>query len=241
MRLIIIGSNSSGNAYLLQSATDTMLIDCGVHINKIKMALGWDLRRVAAIVTHSHGDHASSLIYVLNAGINVYASKETFEVRGLEKHHRANQIVAGVNYTIGNFKVRPFNVNHDVPCFGFLIWHYECGLTLFLTDTYYCDYVFPGLNNIVVEANHDMKIVDNNNTPQFLRDRIIQSHMNLDTCKELLLANDLSKVNNIVLIHLSDKNSDAIRFKDEIAMITGKTVWIAEAGMTIDNFNENPF
>jgi hypothetical protein len=41
-------------------------------------------------------------------------------------------------------------------------------------------------------------------------------------------------VNNIVLIHLSDSNSDARRFKNEISELTGKNVSIAESGITID-------
>jgi uncharacterized surface protein with fasciclin (FAS1) repeats len=64
--------------------------------------------------------------------------------------------------------------------------------------------------------------------------------MSLDTCKRTLKANDLSQVNNIVLIHLSDGNSDAARFKREVQEVTGKTVWIADAGMEIP-FNRTPF
>ena len=64
--------------------------------------------------------------------------------------------------------------------------------------------------------------------------------MNLSTCKELLQANDLSKVNNIVLIHLSDSNSNAKQFQQEITATTGKKVYVAEAGLTID-FNKQPF
>lgn len=240
MKLIVIGSNSSGNGYILQGQNESLLVECGVNIKKIKQALGYNLQNVAAIVSHSHGDHACSIKDVMNAGITVYASKETFEAKGIEKHHRAVCIRANMSYQVNGFKVKPFSVNHDVPCFGFLISHPECGLVLFLTDTYYCDYVFPGLNNIIVECNHDTEIIENNGTPGFLHERIIQSHMNLETCKGLLAANDLTAVNNIVLIHLSDKNSDAMRFQREILGITGKTVHIAEKGLEIE-FNKTPF
>lgn len=240
MRLIVIGSNSKGNGYLLQGKDSTLLIECGVHINKIKQALNYSLRNVSAIVTHSHGDHSKYMKNVMDAGIDVYASEATFLAKGITQHHRAKVIkMQSGFYRAGGFKFMPFEVNHDVPCFGFLIEHEECGLTLFLTDTYYCDYKFPGLNNIIVECNHDMESMDGSGTPGFLRDRIIQSHMNLDTCRDLLLANDLSAVNNIVLIHLSDKNSDAGKIKREIETHTGKTTWIAEAGLTIP-FDKNP-
>ncbi|MBO9151907.1 MBL fold metallo-hydrolase [Chitinophaga sp. GCM10012297] len=237
MKLVVIGSNSAGNSYLLQGENETLLIECGVHFSKIKKALGYNLQNVSAIVTHSHGDHSKSIKDVLNAGIPVWAGVETFKALGIESHHRAKTIVQGLSYKIGNFKVKPFNVNHDVPCLGFLIQHPECGLTLFLTDTYFCDYVFPGLNNIIVECNHAEDIISSNGTPRFLHDRIIQSHMNLETCKSLLKANDLSCVNNIVLIHLSDSNSDEKRFKREITELTGKEVHIATAGLSI-KFNK---
>jgi hypothetical protein len=65
--------------------------------------------------------------------------------------------------------------------------------------------------------------------------------MSLATCKKTLLANDLSKVRNIVLIHLSDSNSDARRFKKEIEDITGKVVHIADTDYTIENFSKTAF
>lgn len=239
MQLKVINSNSSGNAYLLESATDTLLIECGVHVNKIKKALNFKINNVNAIVTHSHGDHACSIKDVLNAGIPVYASAETILAAGILQHHRVNQMVAGTNYSIGSFKVRPFEVNHDVHCFGFLIKHEECGLVLFLTDTFYCNYHFPGLNNIIIECNHAVDLLQAN-TQKFLQDRIVQSHMNLETCKDLLRANNLSAVNNIVLIHLSDSNSDEERFQREVKEVTGKDVHIAKAGLCIP-FNKTPF
>lgn len=240
MRLKIIGSNSAGNAYLLESSTGTLLIECGVHISKIKKALDFNLSGVAAIVTHSHGDHACAIKEVLNAGVNVFASADTFISAGVERHHRANKIFENKNFLVNGFKIKPFNVNHDVPCFGFIIQHEEMGLCVFLTDTFYCDYTFPGANQYILECNHDQEIMFENATPNFLRERVIQSHMNINTCKDLLRANDLSNVNNIVLIHLSNSNSNAAGFKREIEEMTGKNVHVADAGMTIENFNKTP-
>lgn len=240
MTFKVISSNSSGNGYIFQSATDTLLLECGVHISKIKQALNFNLRNVNAIVTHSHGDHSKSMQQVLDAGIYVYAGKETFEAKELLGHRRAKVIEHGITYNIGSFRVKPFSLNHDVPCFGYIITHSESGNTLFITDTSYCEYKFPGMNNIIVEANNAEDIIQNNGTKKFLQDRIANSHMTIQTCKELLLANDLSKVNNIVLIHLSDNNSDSRRFKKEVENISGKTVWIAEPGLTIKNFAKTP-
>lgn len=45
--------------------------------------------------------------------------------------------------------------------------------------------------------------------------------------KDFLKANDLRHVQEIWLLHLSDGNSDADRFKREIQELTGKPVYIA--------------
>jgi ribonuclease BN (tRNA processing enzyme) len=58
--------------------------------------------------------------------------------------------------------------------------------------------------------------------------------MSLETCKEFLQANDLSQVKDIALIHLSDSNSDAERFKREDEGLTGKPTYIASKGLEIE-------
>ena len=58
--------------------------------------------------------------------------------------------------------------------------------------------------------------------------RVMKSHMSIETAKEFLRVNDLSQVREIWLIHLSDGNSDAERFKREVAELTGKMVFVAD-------------
>jgi phosphoribosyl 1,2-cyclic phosphodiesterase len=60
-----------------------------------------------------------------------------------------------------------------------------------------------------------------------LKTRILKSHFSLKNVKKFLLANDLSRVKEIWLIHLSDGNSDAELFKREIQELTGKMVFVA--------------
>jgi len=69
---------------------------------------------------------------------------------------------------------------------------------------------------------------------KFVRDRVLTYHMEFETCKNFLKANDLSKVANIVLLHLSMGNSDVKRFKKEVIALTGKQVFIAEPGLNIE-------
>lgn len=246
MKLKVISTGSKGNAYIISNDNEALLIEAGVNIKEIKQALDFDLSKVVGcIVTHEHLDHAKSAVDVARLGIDVYCSLGTMKARSLGNVNRVKQIKSKEVFTIGNFKIMPFDVKHDAnEPLGFLIEHPECGKTLFLTDTYYCRYTFPGLNNILIEANYSKEIIDKKFGPdsekEFLRNRILQSHFSLANCKDMLSANDLSKVNNIVLIHLSDSNSDEKQFVKEVTELTGKNVCAAVNGMEID-FNKTPF
>jgi DNA-binding transcriptional MerR regulator len=59
-----------------------------------------------------------------------------------------------------------------------------------------------------------------------MKKRLLRLHFSLENVKEFLRANDLSKVQEIWLLHLSDNNSDEERFKREIMELTGKVVYV---------------
>jgi len=244
MRLNIINSNSDGNCYLFTDNNgETLIVGCGVRFERIKQALNFDLNKVVGcLVTHEHGDHCKGVKDLVNYGIDVYASAGT--IKGFKfQSHRFNYIVKNKKFSVGPFDIIGFDVHHDViEPLGFLIRHNEMGTTLFLTDTIYCDYRFPGLTNVLIEANYSQDIIDRQLAEnQFLRNRVLKSHMSVETAIKTLKANDLTKVNNIVLIHLSDRNSDAKVFKKRIEDATLKTVTIATAGLVLENFNIYPF
>lgn len=251
MKLKVVGSGSKGNAYLLENEEEAILIECGVNIMDIKKAIDFNISKIKfCLLTHEHGDHAKSINEVIKAGIDVYATAGTFQ-NSPAKHLNSprmkvipknEKLVEISEFKVGNFNIISFPTYHDAaePC-GFLINHKDCGTVLFLTDTVYSHYTFRGLNNIIIEANYDAEIINEKlGDKKFLRDRIYNSHMSIETCMKLLLANDLSQVNNIVLIHLSDSNSHEINFAKKVSGITGKEVHTANGGMTI-NFNKTPF
>lgn len=246
MKLTVINSNSSGNCYVLQNDKEALIIECGVHIDKIKQAVGYSIIKVAGcILSHEHKDHSKSVFEMMGAGINVWSSKGTHQACGSFGKHRAKIMEKGHSYQIGSFSVLPFDVKHDcAEPFGFLINHHETGTILFLTDSYYTEYTFKNLRNVIIEANYCETILDrklrDGASPKFLRDRVIESHMSLQTCLQTLQANDLGNVNNILLIHLSDSNSDEGRFKKEVQQLTGKQVHVANPGLVID-LNKQPF
>ena len=250
MKLTILGSSSSGNCYILKANSgQTLIVECGIPMAKIKTALRFDTRHCAGIlISHEHGDHAGYVKQALKTSIPVFMSagtKEAIEEKGLTGIFKPKVIEPLKAYLIGEFKILPFPVEHDArQPFGYLIEHPESGRILFATDTYYLPAVFPGLSNIMIECNYDRGILDHNIEegliPTKLRDRIVQSHMEFDECVKALRANDLSMVNNILLIHLSSSNSDPDYFKEKIHEVTGKNVMVATPGATID-FNKYPF
>src|SRR5699024_9549763 len=110
---------------------------------------------------------------------------------------------------------------------GFFIKSPSGERIVFATDTNMIKANFPKVNYWLVECNHDVELVRQSSYPKFLQDRIIKTHMSIDSCKEFFNRVDLSYTKQIYLLHLSDANSDPSRFKREIEEITGKPVTIA--------------
>jgi len=246
MILKVLGTGSSGNCYLFKPESGkSLIIDCGINFKEVKKAVDFKLESIsAALQTHSHGDHCKFSKDFIKYGIDVYMSEFDKKYLGLENNYRAKVLTSSETLKVDSFKVLPFDVKHDVPCLGFLIEHPECGRFCLITDTYYCKYKFKNLNNIIIEANYSKEIIDRRFGPEsdmmFLRDRILKSHFSLANCKEMLAANDLTAVNNIVLIHLSDGNSNELQFKKEVHELTGKNVTVACNGIEIP-FGKYPF
>ncbi len=238
MVLKVLGSSSSGNCYILENKQEALIIEAGVKFIDVKKALDFDIRKVVGcLITHQHNDHAKYIKNMVDSGFLTLALPEVWTAKGVSDS-RALCIESGKGYRFGGFKVLPFTACHDVPCVGYLIEHKETGRIMFLTDSCMCEYVFPGLNHVMIECNYsDEKLIEAINAGRTLpsqRDRLMTSHMELDTCKEFLRANDLSKVSNIILLHLSDNNSDEGRFVKEIERLTGKMVYAARAGLEIE-------
>ena len=158
-------------------------------------------------------------------------SRGTAEALGLSGH-RVNIIKAKQQFRIGTWTVLPFDTQHDVAePLGFLLANQDGEKCLYLSDTMYCKYRFHGLTHVAIECNYSLDILKRNVeaglVPKELKSRILKSHFSLENVKKFLLANDLSKVQEIWLLHLSGGNSDAERFKREVQELTGRMVFVA--------------
>lgn len=234
----MLGSSSSGNCYILDNGKEALILEAGVRFQEVKKALGYNLRKVVGcLITHRHQDHAKYIKAMVDNGFYTLALPDVWETRGV-CGSRSVPIVPKHGYKLGRFKVLPFNACHDVPCVGYIIEHPECGRVMFLTDSCECLSLFSNLNHVLIECNYSMpKLIEAVNagiTPRTQIDRLPNSHMELQTCKAVLSDLDLSNVYNIVLLHLSDHNSDRLQFVSEIERHTGKVVYAAAPNLSID-------
>lgn len=246
MVLKCLGSSSSGNCYLLEASDGVLIIEAGIPVIEIKKALRFQLKQVlGCVVSHQHRDHSRSLKDILACGIKVLALPDVFDSYNLRNRVFCKEIQPMHGYQVGGFKIFCLSVAHDVPCLGFVIEHKEMGRMLFVTDTMMLEYRLPKLNHILLEANYAddilMQNIEQGIVPQSMKDRLLHSHMEIETTKGILRANDLTEVSEIVLIHLSGNNSDAERFRNEIKAVSGKPTYIAQAGLQIDLTIKNPY
>lgn len=232
MDITVIASGSSGNAYRISDGDTALLLDAGIPLQRIKQALNFRVRDLAGcLVTHAHGDHAKAAGDLSKAGVDVYTSQGTIDACRLAGH-RIKPVKALQEVMIGTFAVLPFDVQHDAPePLGFLLTSRRTGeKLLYFTDTYYLKYRFTGLTHIMGECNYSMDIVEqsvrNGYIPPELVPRLIKSHMSLEHFLDLLKANDLDEVKQIYLLHLSNNNSDAERFREAVQKLTGTEVYV---------------
>jgi phosphoribosyl 1,2-cyclic phosphodiesterase len=223
MILKVLGSSSKGNCYLLVASDQVLIIEAGVKLIEVKKALAFRTDNiVGCLISHVHNDHSGYIKEYADAGITILTSDTVRGSKILSKYdNRVKAIYPERGYFIGSYKIIPFEVQHDVPTLGFLISHPESGNILFATDTYMLEYTFSGLNHILIEDNYSDEILENNiiykGLNPMMRQRLLFSHLEHETCKTILRSLDLRQVRNIILLHLSDGNSNARLFVKEIA------------------------
>lgn len=168
----------------------------------------------------------------MNAGIDCYTSQETINHLKLS-HHRLNRISNKGLFTVGNFKIMPFNVVHNLPCMGFLVSHSESGKILFITDAAFINHKFSNISHLLLECNYS--------DDAMVSTRQVGHHMELSTALDFIQANSSPDLRNVVLLHLSATNSNERKFVDAVKAITPHAdVVAADKGVTV-NLNRLPF
>ena len=246
MKLICLGSSSKGNCYILKAADEVFIIECGLPAIEVKKALKFDISKIAGcVVSHQHRDHSKFLPEYLKCGIRVLALEDVFNSFPTLKNRAFCKSIEPMHgYKVGGFKVYALPVVHDVPCLGFVIEHSEMGKLLFITDTMMLEYRISGLSHIMIEANYSDELLEeaisSGQTVSSTRERLLESHMEIKTTEQILRTTDLAAVNEVILLHLSGRHSNAVQFRDRIAKAVGKPVYVASPSIEI-NVSKLPY
>ena len=173
-------------------------------------------------------DHARAASDLLKAGVPCYMSISTAEKLGCLLHRKCHTIHAERQIDVGGWIVLPFAGAHDpdVDCLGFLLQSKLTGeKAVFATDTSYIPHRFNKLSAIFCECNWDLeamtKNIENGSLSWSQYQRIVATHMGLNTLCEFLKANDLSAVREVHLLHLSDSNANEQLMVKTVQELTG--------------------
>lgn len=210
----------------------------GITFTQLKREVEGKISTMTCLVSHSHGDHSKGMKDAMKGGVSVYAPEETHKSVGTLEHRRAKVLTEYEFFTVGEFDIMAFPAKHNVQTMGFLIRHPDCGTICYITDTAFLDMQFGSVNYYLIEANFCRDIVINramdNTINVGLGQRVLDDHLSIDDCQRMLAMQDLSQVELIVLLHLSDRNSDEVSFRKRVIQQTGKPVYIANPGLELD-------
>lgn len=253
MKLHVIGSSSKGNGYVLESQNEALILDAGCKYMDCIRTIRYDYSKVCGgFLTHVHKDHSRYITEYLKAGIPFFTNDETVSEIETVTGEKLTGLSEKQRIKIGEFLAVPFYLPHTTknketgeiiscPNFGYLIGHKEMGKLLFMTDFEYCKHVFKNqkVNHIMIECNH---LDEAMNGDFAYREHVMRGHSSLSTVKEFLEANKTSSLRTVILLHLSESNSDYGIMVSGVRDVVGKDVVVKAAvpGLNLE-INELPF
>lgn len=224
MRLCSIASGSSGNCIYVGSEATHLLVDVGISGKRTECGLnsmgitGKDLDGI--LITHEHVDHISGLgVMARKYGIPIYATSGTIEAigncRGVGKIDSSlfRKVEADVKLTIKDLTVNPMRISHDAAqpvAYRISYGNKKIGictdLGVFNDYTVEC---LKGMDAVLLEANHDVNMLQVGPYPYYLKQRILgeRGHLSNENSGKLLSRILHDKLENIILGHLSKENN----------------------------------
>ena len=207
MKFNIIASGSKGNATIISYKQTNILIDMGISLTRLNEGLsefGLEVKDInAALFTHDHADHIN--------GVKFLSPKIMYALRGTLDSSLSHVIEPFIPFTVGDFKITAFPTSHDAtnPC-GFIL---EAGgekLT-YVTDTGVfleeSKDIAGNPDYLIIESNHDIKMLLKTNRPYELINRIMSEHGHLCNEDSAIATLELigDKTKQIILAHLSEE------------------------------------
>lgn len=224
MRLVSIASGSSGNCIYVGSESTHLLVDVGISNKKTELGLneigltGRDIDGI--LVTHEHSDHIQGLgVISRKYGIPIYATAGTLEgIRqsrslGVIEEELFHEITADSPFMLKDIEVNSMTISHDAreP----VAYRFRCGDKRIAVATdmgYFDEYIvssLTGMNAILLEANHDVNMLQVGPYPYVLKQRILgnRGHLSNESSGRLLARILNDNMNTVVLGHLSKENN----------------------------------
>ena len=224
MRFCSIASGSSGNCIYVGSDTTHLLVDVGISGKRVKEGLeklGVKPEELDGIfITHEHSDHISGLgVLARKYGIPIYGTKGTLEaIRQSSSVGRIDEglfseIKADERVMIKDLGLNPMRISHDAAePVAYRISHGKKQLGIVTDLGCYNDYIVEGLKGmdaLLIEANHDVNMVQVGPYPYSLKKRILgdRGHLSNELSGKLLCRLLHDRMQTVVLGHLSKENN----------------------------------
>lgn len=224
MRLCSIASGSSGNCIYVGDDNTHLLVDTGISKKRVEeglTALGVKGEELDGIlITHEHIDHVQGLgVFSRKYEIPIYATKGTIE--GIERISSIGKMPEGLyheisideQFQLGDMQICPFMISHDAnePS-GYRIEDGKKSAAVATDLGIYDEYTVNNLKNlnaIVLEANHDIRMLEVGPYPYTLKRRVMgdRGHLSNELSGRLLCDILHDNLQHVVLGHLSKENN----------------------------------
>ena len=238
MRLCSIASGSSGNCIYVGSNKTNLLIDTGISGKKVEFGLNsLDLTTKdldGIFVTHEHSDHIKGLgVIARKCVVPIYATPGT--IKAMEESGSLGKLPEGIfheiqgdkEYQIGDLTVHPFHISHDAAePVGYRVNQGEHSVGIATDMGVYDEYIvdnLKGLDALLLEANHDVNMLQVGSYPYYLKRRILgeRGHLSNETAGKLLCRLLHDGMKDILLGHLSKENNyEALAYETVCSEVT---------------------
>lgn len=230
LRMVVLGSGSSGNATAITDGSTTVLIDCGFSAREVARRLqlaSLDPSSIAAVlVTHEHSDHVRGIDVFCRRdapGCEVFATRGTARAASLARDERFSAITSGESFSVASLTITPFRTSHDAAePVGYRVaaGGYAIGIA---TDTGVMTPeaadALAGCDLLGIECNHDVRMLQTGPYPAFLKRRIgsTRGHLSNADAADAFEALAHDGLAHVIAMHRSRTNNTEGLAGDAIA------------------------
>ena len=224
LELCSIASGSSGNCICIGSDQTHILVDAGISGKRIENGLNTiDLKTEemqGILVTHEHTDHIAGLgVLARRYGIPMYTTEGTIDA--ILRSKSVGQIDPSLfhvirpaeDFTVGDLTISPIAISHDAADpVAYKVKKADKSVAV-ITDLGNYDQTIvdelQGLDALLLEANHDVKMLQMGSYPYQLKQRILgdRGHLSNERSGQLLCELLHDHFGTVLLGHLSKENN----------------------------------